>query len=185
MTKIVLGDIVYKNFVGIDSGVLNIGSTTAATYINLYDGVAASIILVVPVLSGSYSLTLPVDAGTLGYFLQTDGSGVTSWQPAIASASLSIATTVTDTVDSVAIATYRTVEWLVSFSDSVAGTYSASKIIANHDGTTVSWTEYAIVGTFTSYTPDVDISGGNMRLRILNSGANTIVVNTKRIEVVV
>jgi hypothetical protein len=35
-----------------------------------------------PTLSGDYTLTLPVDAGTSGYVLQTNGSGVTSWQPA-------------------------------------------------------------------------------------------------------
>lgn len=31
-------------------------------------------------LTNTYTLTLPVDAGSTGQFLQTDGSGVTSWQ---------------------------------------------------------------------------------------------------------
>ena len=32
--------------------------------------------------AGSWTLQLPVNAGTNGYFLQTNGAGITSWQPA-------------------------------------------------------------------------------------------------------
>ena len=39
-----------------------------------------SLLIVPPALSASWKLTLPMDGGTSGQFLQTDGSGVSSWQ---------------------------------------------------------------------------------------------------------
>lgn len=41
-----------------------------------------SLLIIPPALSASWTLTLPATAGTSGQFLQTDGSGVSSWQTA-------------------------------------------------------------------------------------------------------
>lgn len=97
--------------------------------------------------------------------------------------STSITASSTATVDSTSTSTVRTAKWVISIKDATAGTYAASEIVATHDGSTVYWTEYAKIGSFTSYTPDVDISSGLLRLRITNSGANTIAVKAHRTEV--
>jgi hypothetical protein len=58
------------------------------------------------------------------------------------------------TVDSFPIATYRSAEYLIQFSDSTNSRYQVSKILVVHDGTTASFTEYGaisssgIMGTF-------------------------------------
>jgi hypothetical protein len=89
----------------------------------------------------------------------------------------------TSTIDSVVHASIRTAKWVVSIADSTAGDYASSEVLAVHDGTTVSYTEYAIIGTFTTYTLLVDISGADMRLRVTNNGANSINVTVARAEV--
>ena len=73
------------------------------------------------------------------------------------------ATTANQVVDQTAIATYRTVEYLISIISGSA--YQTTKIVIIHDGTSVYITEFGTVLTgalLASFS--ADISGGNLRL---------------------
>lgn len=65
----------------ISSGALTLGlaSTTAGSLV-LEGGTSGKVTLNVPAIAGTTNFTLPGSNGTSGQFLQTDGSGVTSWQ---------------------------------------------------------------------------------------------------------
>lgn len=62
----------------------DVGSSTIALrsmYLGSSDSAAKTVRLIAGVIGTSYTLTLPVSGGTSGYFLETDGSGVTTWSP--------------------------------------------------------------------------------------------------------
>lgn len=63
------------------SGVVGIGTGSSTTgVVRLFNSTNANTISIqAGVTTGSYTLTLPVDDGTSGQFLQTNGSGVTTW----------------------------------------------------------------------------------------------------------
>ena len=61
----------YIGLAGTATGKLNFGGSTSGT-VTIQPANAA----------GTWTMTLPTDDGTSGYYLQTDGAGVTSWQPA-------------------------------------------------------------------------------------------------------
>jgi len=79
-------------------------------------------------------------------------------------ATLSATTTgANQVIAQLAIATYRSVEFLVSITYSTS--YHLTKILAIHDGTTVYMTQYGEIFSSASLaTFDIDISGGNLRL---------------------
>ena len=58
---------------GVSGGAISLVSSSAGGY---------AVSLTVPSLSGSWVMRLPSDAGSSGQFLQTNGSGVTSWATA-------------------------------------------------------------------------------------------------------
>lgn len=60
-------------------GTITSGSATQLGSIVLSDGSSNTWTITSPALSNNYILTLPVDDGTPGQYLQTDGSGNTSW----------------------------------------------------------------------------------------------------------
>src|SRR3989338_4243735 len=53
------------------------GGTTGA--VNLKGTTSGTVTLTTASIAGTYTLTLPIDDGTVGQFLKTDGSGITSW----------------------------------------------------------------------------------------------------------
>ena len=59
---------------------------------------------------------------------------------------------------------YRTVEWLISVTDGTDGTYRSEKIVAHHDGTDVTHTEFAIIGKASIHF-DVVKTGSYIRLQ--------------------
>lgn len=65
----------------ISSGALTLGlaSTTAGSLV-LEGGTSGAVTIGVPAIAGATTFTLPGSNGTSGQFLQTNGSGVTSWQ---------------------------------------------------------------------------------------------------------
>jgi hypothetical protein len=89
--------------------------------------------------------------------------------------STTVATTSATTIASHAIATYRTVKYLVQCTQGTD--YHSTEINAIHDGTTVYITEYgtlfdnAALGTF-----DATISGGNLLLQITAGSATSMTV---------
>src|SRR3989338_7123627 len=53
------------------------GGTTGA--VNFKGTTSGTVTLTTASIAGTYTLTLPIDDGTVGQFLKTDGSGITSW----------------------------------------------------------------------------------------------------------
>jgi hypothetical protein len=85
-------------------------------------------------------------------------------------------TTANQVVAQLAIATYRSVEFLVSVTSST--NYHLTKILAVHDGTTVYMTQYGeIYSSAGLATFDMDISGGNIRLLTTPAQATSTVFN--------
>jgi len=66
-------------------------------------------------------------------------------------------------VDSVPLSTAVTNKWLVSVDDGTNGTTFSCEIFAHYDGSAISYTTYAKLGTC-SVTLSVDVSSGSMRL---------------------
>lgn len=63
---------------------LTIGVAGAATGQLILAGLTSGAVTVTPAaITDTWTLTLPTDDGTSGYFLQTDGSGTTSWASAL------------------------------------------------------------------------------------------------------
>ena len=76
------------------------------------------------------------------------------------------------------VATYRSAEYLIQASE--GSNFSLVKILAIHNGTTVSFTEFgslATGSTVASYT--MDVSGGNMRLLVSPASANSTTFKVK------
>lgn len=82
------------------------------------------------------------------------------------STSYSISTTALQTIDSFALASYRSAEYLIQISDG-ATNHQTTKILVTHNGTTTLSTEYGTLTTNTSMgTFTTDISTGSVRLRM-------------------
>lgn len=80
------------------------------------------------------------------------------------------------TVDQIALATYRSTEYLVSIKDNAANGYQVSKMLVIHDGTTSYITEYGIMSTNSSLGVFAsDISGANVRLLFTPTSSNTTI----------
>ena len=93
---------------------------------------------------------------------------------------VSLTTTATTQADlhTLAVATYRSAEYLIQASE--GSNFSLVKILAVHNGTTVSFTEFGSLATgssVASYT--MDVSGGNMRLRVTPATTNSTVFKVK------
>jgi hypothetical protein len=83
------------------------------------------------------------------------------------------ATTADQVLDTFALATYRTVKYLVSIAS--GSSYQSLEMLVNHNGTTANQTTYADLQTASNLaTFTVDISGGNVRL--LTTPVNAVTV---------
>ena len=103
----------------------------------------------------------------------------------IASNTYTFSNTTLQTVDSFAIATYRSAEYLVQMSDATNTRYQVSKILGVHDGTSAYVTEYGIINNGTSLgTFSATISGGLFSLQC-TPASNTTVAKIQRTAVVV
>ena len=81
-------------------------------------------------------------------------------------------TTSQTTLHSLSSSSYRSVEYMIQATQ--GSNYHVTKILAIHDGTTTYPTEYGTLYTNGSLgTFDVDISGGNMRLRVTPSSSSS------------
>lgn len=95
-----------------------------------------------------------------------------------------VATTTATAADTWAIATYRSVKYVIQITQ--GSNYQVSEIMVLHNGTTTTMTEYAVLesgaalGTFTS-----DISGGNARLLVTMGAATSATINIQRTLMVV
>lgn len=85
------------------------------------------------------------------------------------------ASTSQQTVAQFPTATYAGGDFVVTVSDSVTGERQITKLLITHDGTTAVATEYGIVHTGSAALADfdVDINGGNVRLRATAVASNS------------
>jgi hypothetical protein len=82
-------------------------------------------------------------------------------------------TTSNQVVDSIAIATYRSVKYQISITSGSA--YHMTEVSIIHDGTDAYITEYGTILTGASLASfDADISGGNLRLLTTPANASTV-----------
>lgn len=83
-------------------------------------------------------------------------------------------------------ATANAVTWAFSILDLVTGEVRSGRILASHNGTTASHTEYAITGDVLLYTVGVNLAIGNQLLvfTVVNDGPNDIEVTAYRDAVV-
>jgi hypothetical protein len=133
------------------------------------------------------SLSYPTSDGSNGQFLKTNGSGTLSFASpdSLSSGTLTTTSTSATTLDSLAIASYRSAKYSISISDATGSDYQVTEVHVVHDGTNASITQFGTVlqggstelGTFT-----VDISGGNLRLRVASATTNSTVYKFKRID---
>lgn len=87
--------------------------------------------------------------------------------------------------DQIAVVTYRSVKWLVTIKDSVAGTFRFYEVIAVHNGTTPMHSVYGLIGDSIPVTNVVDILAGYLRLNITNDSVNPIDISAVRITTTV
>jgi len=92
-----------------------------------------------------------------------------------------VAPAATEVADAVAIATFRSVKWLVTLKDSVGGLFKFYEVIAIHDDTISRHSVYGLIGDTISVVNDVDILAGFIRLNITNNSANSIDISVLRI----
>ena len=79
------------------------------------------------------------------------------------------------TLDSFAVATFRTAKYLVQVHNSTDTDFQAIEILLFHDGTDVYLTQYAsIFENGAQATFDADINSGNVRLRATPASADTM-----------
>lgn len=151
------------------------GATTA-TAISLTNSTATT-----SVTTGALVVTGGVGIGgnvcVKGAFLDANSAGtVIVARDTIQS---TVATTTATAVDTWAIASYRSVKYLVQITQGT--NYQFSEIVVVHNGTTTTMTEFAVVetngalGTFTA-----DISTGNARLLVAMGSATSATINIQR-----
>lgn len=83
--------------------------------------------------------------------------------------------------DGIAIATYRSVKWLVTLTDSTAGLYKHYEVMAVHNGTVPFHSVYGRVGDGIPVDTNVEILAGVLRLEITNNHPNDLLINAVRI----
>ena len=83
-------------------------------------------------------------------------------------------------IDSVAIATYRSVEYTLQFTDTASGSYHITKVILYHDGTNAYSVEYAqMYNNLNLASITADINTGNLRLLVTPANSTTTVKFTR------
>lgn len=100
------------------------------------------------------------------------------------STSTSISGTTAVSVDSWAIAGYRSAKYLIQIAQGT--NYQVSEVLVIHNGTTTSMTEFAVIETNGALgTVTADISAGNARLLVAMAAADAAVVKVQRTLVAV
>ena len=137
--------------------------------------------------------TFPTTDGSNGQFIKTNGSGVLSFASAgaslsysdLADATVTIASSAATNLDTFAKADYRSAKYWISITDASNSRYEIVEANVIHDGSNA---YVATFGSTTSYsaplcTFSADISGSNVRLRVVNITSNSIVFKYQRIAI--
>jgi hypothetical protein len=165
------------NFTGIpNSGLTNSSVTVGSTAIALGSSATTLVGLTsvtstafVGALTGTASGNLALTGGTLSgnvtapsVTVSTGGAGAAYHY---ATTLTTTSTTANQVVDSQAIATYRTIEYVCQVTNATLTSYQISKVLVMHDGTNVYITEYAMMQSGSVLaTFDAQITGGNLQL---------------------
>ncbi len=97
----------------------------------------------------------------------------------------STSNTTSQPIDAFAIATYRSADYLIQAKDNTNSDYHMKRAIIFHDGVDAYITEYANAVSNTSLmTLSTDIFGGNLRLNVVATTANTTFKITRTITLV-
>jgi len=110
---------------------------------------------------------------------------VNSGGAAIPTISATVLPTITQAVDSIALATFRTAKWLVTITDNTNDRILAYEVFGTiTNGTTPTHTRYGVIGDTTiSHLVDVVISGINVELTITNNEADDLQIDAIRLQV--
>ena len=140
------------------SGNLSIGTTTAASKLHV---------------AGTTT--------TQGVTKQTSGA-VTISNDSVAQTTL--ATTTQTSVDSFAVATYRSAKYIVQITQGTS--YQVSEILVIHNGTSAFMTEYGVLTTgSTLATISADVNTGNARLLVTMGSTTSATINISRTVTVI
>jgi hypothetical protein len=161
---------------GYAKAALEVGDLTATT-LNVSNSITGA------------SISYPTSDGTSGQVLTTNGSGTLTFQDAgsgLSEGSVTTTSTSETNLDTWSSSTYRSVKYTISISDSTAGDYEMTEIHVLHDGTNAYFSQFGTVlaGTTSELVSfGVDISGGDVRLRITPASTNSTAIKFKKIEI--
>ena len=161
---------------GYAKAALEVGDLTATT-LNVTNSITGA------------SIAYPTSDGTNGQVLTTNGSGTLTFQDAgsgLSEGSVTTTSTSETNLDTWSSSTYRSVKYTISISDSTAGDYEMTEIHVLHDGTNAYFSQFGTVlaGTTSELVSfGVDISGGDVRLRITPASTNSTEIKFKKIEI--
>lgn len=128
-------------------------------------------------VTNAYSNSISSFSGTLSIVSNTNVTGFLSVNSNnyISSGLYTFTTTSQATIDSFAIATYRSGEYLIQMSDGSTNQH-VTKLIVYHDGSTAYATEYGQMFNVSSLgIVTVDISAGSLRVRVTPASSSVVV----------
>ena len=165
---------------------------TATTKGGIFVGTSTSALTNLPVGSNGYLLTadssqtsgvkwaaapvsLPSQTGNNGYWLTTNGT-TASWAalPTLVLAPYTISTNTANTVDTTALSSFTTIEYILSIKQ--GSHVRSSKILVQTDGTNVDYTEYGIIetgGTISGVNISANAVSTNMVLQVTIADASS------------
>jgi len=134
--------------------------------------------------------TFPTSDGTSGQFVTTNGLGVLSFatagatltHSAISDATTTVASSATSTLNTFAVATYRSAKYYISAVDATNGRHEIVEANVTHNGSDAFIATFGSVSSsatgLATYSADVD--SGNVRLRVTNISDNSTVFKFQR-----
>jgi len=134
--------------------------------------------------------TFPTSDGTSGQFVTTNGLGVLSFatagatltHSAISDATTTVASSATTTLNTFAVATYRSAKYYISAVDATNGRHEIVEANVTHNGSDAFISTFGSVSSsatgLATYSADVD--SGNVRLRVTNISDNSTVFKFQR-----
>jgi len=127
--------------------------------------------------------TCSSDNGTLWIKKQSsDPKSWDTWVSGIVTGSVVVAPAATETIDTVLLATYDTMDWIINVNDHVSKS-QAFKQYARANGTNVDYTQFAVLGDKMSFVNSITSDGTSMTYQVTNNEANSITVKYRRVAI--
>lgn len=139
----------------LSTGTLTLGQSATAGAIVLNGATSGTVTVNVPAVAGSTTFTLPGSNGTSGQFLQTNGSGVTSWQTASGGGGAAIGG---DGSDGAVIISTNTTDSIVRSTNATTFGVNSGVTLTVHNGTNINSTGAMTITGTVAASPD--IAGG-------------------------